>query len=400
MPESYSGTACVYLKHLSLRNFRNYRELELHLPPGLVALHGENGHGKSNLLEAVYFLALTRSHRAEAERELVRFEALEELPYTRVLGSAQRIGDRTVSVQIDMGLSPPTNANGRGPGGSLRKSIRVDGIPRLASTAVGAISVVSFAAEDIALVTGPPAGRRRFLDVLASQTDRGYLRALQRYQRVLTQRNHLLRRIRERSAQPEELVFWDAELSAQGARILLWRRDIVLGLAPLAGRAYQEMAPSGETLDLGYVPSVEPDAPELELAQRFQQRLASLRPREIALGQTLAGPHRDDLRLLVRGRGVGVYGSRGEARSTALALRIAESELLAQRTGEEPVLLLDDVLSELDAYRAQRVLERALRAQQALLTTANLEQHPDVARQASTTLLVREGVVIPAPTRL
>ncbi|MCH8346871.1 MAG: AAA family ATPase [Chloroflexi bacterium] len=212
----------MYLKHLSLRNFRNYQELELEVPPGLVVLHGENGQGKSNLLEAVYLLALTRSHRAESERELIRFEALSEMPYTRILGVARRSNQTEVSVQVDMALyAPDATPNAQHGAGRLRKSIRVNGIPRLASTAIGAIAAVSFAAEDIGLVTGAPAGRRHFLDVMASQVDRGYVRALQRYQKVLTQRNHLLRRIQEGSAKTGELAFWDLELCSQGAKILL-----------------------------------------------------------------------------------------------------------------------------------------------------------------------------------
>ena len=384
----------MYLKHLSLRNFRNYQELELEAPPGLLVLHGENGQGKSNLLEAVYLLALTRSHRAESERELIRFEALSEMPYTRILGVARRSNQTEVSVQVDMALyAPDATPNAQHGAGRLRKSIRVNGIPRLASTAIGAIAAVSFAAEDIGLVTGAPAGRRHFLDVMASQVDRGYVRALQRYQKVLTQRNHLLRRIQEGSAKTGELAFWDLELCSQGAKILLWRARLVSDLAPLARQAYQELAQGGEGLELLYEPSVEPASTEEEQARLFQERLGSLRPREVALGQTQAGPHRDDLRLLVRGRELGVYGSRGEARSAALALRLAETELLTLRLEEEPILLLDDVLSELDDFRAARVLQRATRAQQAILTTANLGQHPQAARQAAMVLAVHGGRV-------
>jgi DNA replication and repair protein RecF len=389
----------VYLKHLSLRNFRNYQELELEAPPGLVVLHGENGQGKSNLLEAVYLLALTRSHRAENERELVRFEALTEIPYARVLGVARRSNQSEVSVQVDMALfAPDTTPSSQQGAGRLRKSIRVNGVPRLASTAIGAIAAVSFAAEDIGLITGPPAGRRHFLDIMASQVDRGYVRASQRYQKVLTQRNHLLRRIKEGAAKTGELAFWDGELCSQGAKILLWRAGLVSDLAPLANQAYQELAQGGEGLEVRYEPNVEPASTEEEQARLFQERLSSLRPREVAVGQTQAGPHRDELRILVRDRELSLYGSRGEARSAALALRLAETELLTRRLEEEPILLLDDVLSELDDFRAGRVLERAARAQQAFLTTASLQQHPKAARQAAVVLEVRGGRLIPEKT--
>ena len=240
----------MYLKHLGLRNFRNYQELELELPPGLVVVYGGNGQGKSNLLEAAYLLALTRSHRAESERELVRFEALEELPYTRVVGVVRRREDTEVRVQVDMALSPPSATPDGDPGGHLRKRIRVNGVPKLASEAVGAVTMVPFAAEDIEMATGPPAGRRRFLDILASQIDRRYVRALQSYQKVLTQRNHLLRRLREGASSPEELPFWDAELCTQGAYIIQWRVELVAHLAPLAAQAYQGLAGEREALEV------------------------------------------------------------------------------------------------------------------------------------------------------
>jgi DNA replication and repair protein RecF len=384
----------MYLKHLTLRNFRNYRGLELELPPGLVVLYGDNGQGKSNLLEAVSLLALTKSPRAESEREIICFQSLEELPYTRVAGTARRRSGDETAVVIDLALPPPGTVPLSDPSAThLQKSVRVDGIPRRASDAVGTIPAVSFAAEDIGLVTGPPAARRRFLDILASQIDRHYLRALQVYQRVLTQRNHLLRRLQEGSAKPQELAFWDGELCAQGSRIIQWRHDLVAALAPLAAQAYEELAQGGEALEMRYLPSVE--AESQELTHRFQERLAAMRAREVPLGQTLVGPHRDDLKLLLDARDVGVYGSRGQARSVALALRLAEAQHLAQRLGEEPILLLDDALSELDAPRRARVLKRAHRVQQTLLTTTDPERYPESARQAAAFFRVHGGTVTP-----
>ena len=217
----------MHLTHLALKNFRNYAGTELTLGPGLTVFRGGNAQGKSNLLEAVAMLALTKSTRAEQERDVIRFASLEETPYTRVSGTAQRQGGATVEVQVDMALAP-------GERGALvfQKSLRVDGVPKPAGQAVGAIAAVLFSADDLTIVTGAPANRRRYLDVLLSQADRGYLRALQQYQRVITQRNQLLRRIREGLARTPELGYWDGELCRLGAQVTVRRRDAVDALAP------------------------------------------------------------------------------------------------------------------------------------------------------------------------
>ena len=193
----------MHLTHLSLKNFRNYADTELALGPGLTVFRGANAQGKSNLLEAVILLSLTKSTRAEHERDVIRLASLAEVPYTRVSGTAQRHSGEQVEVQVDMALAP-----GERDATVFQKRIRVDGVPRAAGQAVGAIAAVPFSAEDLGIVTGSPANRRRFLDVLLSQANRDYLRTLQRYQRVITQRNQLLRRIREGLAHPPELDYW------------------------------------------------------------------------------------------------------------------------------------------------------------------------------------------------
>ena len=209
----------MHLTHLALKNFRNYAGTELTLGPGLTVFRGGNAQGKSNLLEAVAMLALTKSTRAEQERDVIRLASLEETPYTRVSGTAARRTGPPVEVQVDMALAP-------GERGALvfQKRVRVDGVPKPAGQAVGAIAAVLFSADDLNIVTGSPANRRRYLDVLLSQANRRYLRALQQYQRVITQRNQLLRRIRDGLARTPELDYWDGELCRLGAQITGWRR--------------------------------------------------------------------------------------------------------------------------------------------------------------------------------
>jgi DNA replication and repair protein RecF len=368
----------VWLTHLGLRNFRNLDELELDLPQGCSLFCGGNAQGKSNLLEAVYLLAVLRSHRAQHDREMVSFRPSGEAGYARVVGVANS-GDGSVTrVQVDMLLGqgagarqagPPAMAEG--PAGVLQKRIRVNGVPRRAVDAVGTVLAAIFSAEDLGLATGAPALRRRYLDLLLPQVDRGYLRALQEYQKVLMQRNHLLRRIGEGKARGEEMAFWDQQLCAHGATITVVRREAVAALGQAAADAYDRLS-GGEGLDVSYRPSVEAGNPSLGgVAEELQRRLGQLRAREVAAGQTLVGPHRDDVALRVAGVDAAAFGSRGQVRCIALALRLAEARFLAQRRGEPPILLLDDVLSELDAARRRQVLAVVLQAEQAIITVVD-----------------------------
>ena len=377
----------MHLTHLALKNFRNYAGTELTLGPGLTVFRGGNAQGKSNLLEAVAMLALTKSTRAEQERDVIRFASLEETPYTRVSGTAERRGGATVEVQVDMALAP-----GERGGLVFQKRLRVDGVPKPAGQAVGAIAAVLFSADDLSIVTGSPANRRRYLDVLLSQADRGYLRALQQYQRVITQRNQLLRRIREGLARTPELGYWDGELCRLGAQVTVRRRDAVDALAQESAAAYAAMAADDGPFEVEYAPSIDHAGTVDEAAAHAMGLLAERRQREVQMAQSLVGPHRDDLRLTVGGLDVGQFGSRGQVRTAALSLRLAEATYLRAVMGEEPVLLLDDVLSELDGQRRQHVLEAACRAEQALVTVVEGEEPPGL-HEAVATYTVEAGAL-------
>ena len=364
----------MHLTSLHLRNFRNYQRLDLELPPGLVVITGGNAQGKSNLLEAVYLLAIGRSPRATNEREMVSWEALEDQGYGQVAATVDAL-QGSIRLQVDFQcLERPSSASGP-PGGvpappGVQKRVRINGVSRLTSELVGQLNAVLFDAADIQLIEGTPSLRRRYLDILLSQVDSTYLRALQRYQRVLSQRNHLLRLIRERRGREDELEFWDGELTQQGASLLASRFQAVATLAELAAPLYARLSGTEVGLDLEYLPTTgAPQEGEEELGQTFREALLRQRQREVALGMTQVGPHRDDLRLTVGGREVGLYGSRGDRRIAALALRLAEGEFLATRRGDEPVLLLDDILSELDSTRRQQVLKAVGRYRQVLMTT-------------------------------
>jgi len=377
----------VYLSRLSLTNYRNFRSLDLRLPLGLVFIVGDNAQGKSNLLEAAYLLAIAKSYRTNAERELVSWEAqrpsatpgAQEADQTIVSGEVEQVNGK---LRVIVGLRVVSD---EGAGGALvQKQVRVNGVAVGAAALVGRVNAVLFAATDIELVYGPPAGRRRFLDILISQVDRGYLRTLQRYQRVLTQRNHLLRLVREGHSAPEELDFWDAELVKEGAALVTRRAQVVELLTPLTAQSYRSLA-GAEELSLVFLPSA--------TAEQLAESLAGRRATEIAAGVTLSGPHRDDIGVSIDGMPAGTYASRGQARTVALALRLAEAAFLRMERREEPILLLDDVLSELDPERRRRVVKEAAGYQQALVTAADPLLMQDIPVKASAVFVVRKGEV-------
>ena len=360
-------------------NFRNYEGLELDFSPGMVLIQGGNGLGKSNLLEALYLLAIAKSPRVSADWELVRRQATGQETMAQVSAVVERDG-RPVRVQIDFAASPAAtyseaDAAPQVPDPiSVQKHIRVNGVPRLTSELVGEVNAVMFSAQDLDLVLGSPTVRRRYLDILVSQTDRGYLRALQRYQRVLSQRNHLLKVVRERRAQPGELDFWDDELVASGKQIMHRRAATVQVLSQEAAPLHRELTHGSEQLQVLYRPSVEirPGAPEDELGQSLRSAVEEQRDRDVAQGFTSSGPHRDDLQMLLDGIDAGLYASRGQCRTLAVAMRLAEARHLREQRGQEPILLLDDVLSELDAERRAHILDTAGQYQQCFITTADL----------------------------
>ncbi len=366
------------LIHLTLHNVRNYVRLEIDLPPGLTVLWGDNAQGKTNLLEAIYYLATSRSLHAGADRELVNWLAVEQepLPYARLVG---RVARQEGEVSIELTLTRQENNEGR-----YRKQIRLNGVPRRAMDLLGQLTVVLFMPEDIDLVFGPPSLRRRYLDATLCQIDPAYCQALARYNQVVTQRNALLRDLQERSGDPGQLIFWDERLVEHGAVVIARRQQALLALDGLAHTIHAQLTDGAELLRLRYLPGVRIEGEETVsgIAARFQAQLAAWRGREMAAGMTLLGPHRDEMRFLINKADAGVYGSRGQQRTAALSLKLAEVELMRRETGEFPLLLLDDVLSELDAQRRRFLLAWLDQGpEQAILTTTDLHSLPETFLQ-------------------
>lgn len=404
----------VLLTHLSLTNFRNYRQLEIDVPSGTTLIGGENAQGKTNFLEAIYLLATTRSPRTSSEADFVNWQAAreEENPITRVAGQGTGAAGRA---EVEIALTGRPSGRGRrgdewpdeidDPAGpqllSVSKRIRVNGIPRRATDAIGVMPSVFFSTLDMDIICGSPSLRRRFLDLMLSQVDRPYLGALTRYARVLQQRNALLKRIQDGSASTSELDFWDGEIAKEAAVIVAGRASAVLALSAKATEAHHALASHREKLSLRYQPRLGDGAEATvettdEARARVTAALRAGRPRDCGAGMTLVGPHRDELAVLVDGASAAAFASRAQQRSAALALRLGEANLITGRLGEQPSILLDDVLSELDRRRQEAVMEAISRFSQVLVTSAEPERFPGYFRQTAFELRVEAGVMTTA----
>lgn len=389
----------AYLSSLRLSDFRNFAHLDLALSPGVSVFYGPNAQGKTTLLEAVYLLCIARSFRAENERELVSFDAAKEGNQALVDGTIEKNGRH---LRVIIGYQP-TQRRTSGPDQddnglayNVRKEIRVNRLRRTAGELIGEVNAVLFSAADIDLIQGPPSGRRRFLDILLSQADPLYLKALQRYQRVVQHRNQLLRLLRDGRAEGDELIFWDGELVREGAWIT-WRRDQAMReLTPACGRHHQDLSGPEENLEVAYRPSIPLAGDVSETEDKFREALAAAFHRERARPITAVGPHRDDFSLIINGVDMGVFASRGQARTLALTLRLAEAEFLASARGEGPLVLLDDALSEMDGFRRHRLLEKATQYEQVLITTTDLEQVNDFFGPKANYFYVSNGQVRPS----
>lgn len=387
----------MWLRRLSLANLRLFTDpVELDLGPGVSLFIGENAQGKTNLLEAVYLLAVARAARAEHDGELIGWSTAERPPFARIVGEVTgRRGDVRLEALIVAHEGAET-----GPGIVPRasKRLRVNGVARRSGDFVGQMTATLFSVDDLALVSGPPAGRRRYLDLTLAQVDAGYARALSTYGRVLHQRNALLKRIGERLASAEELDFWDEQLIEHGSVLLASRATAMSPLAEEARIAHAALTEGREELSLAYLPRL-PDAEGAgpadprDFAVAFGSALRSSRPREIGAGMTLVGPHRDDLRFDIDGAAAGAFGSRAQQRTAALALRLAEARYLRARAGDDPVLLLDDVLSEFDARRRAAVLDATLEFEQALITSADADRFPEDFRSEAARFRVEGGAI-------
>ncbi len=346
------------LERLSVAGLRSYAVLEAAFGPGPQLIVGPNAAGKTTLLEAIVLLAWGRSHRTSTDGELVRWGS----DLARIEGA---VGPEAIEVAL-VRSSPTANA---------RKRIRVNGVARRAAGLVGLLRTVVFAPEEMLLVVGSPGLRRAAIDQLASQHSPTYAHELATYTRTLQQRNSLLRAIREEQASREELRFWDGTFLDAGGAIVAARLRLLDDLARPLANAHAEIAPDeagAARLGIGYVtnaPALPGEAPRDALARRLQETAE----KELWNGSTLIGPHRDDLAFVLEGRDMAGFASRGQQRTAILAFKLAELDLLTEQDGRPPLLLLDDVFSELDPDRRAHLVRRISELPQAFVTTTTVE---------------------------
>jgi DNA replication and repair protein RecF len=383
----------MWLSQLLLVNFRNFNSLRLEPQPGVLLFCGPNGQGKTNLLEAVYVLATTRSPRTSSERELLSWRAPEDPDLAAVVTPFARLEARVRRLDAEVHLelafeAERASVNGT-PGaavGAVTRSIKVNGLATRATGLVGQLPVVYFSPADVDLCGGSPAGRRQYLNLANSQVSSNHLRALQRYNRVLLQRNQVLRLVRERRQPPAALEPWTEQMFDWGTKILhqrlLMLRDLGEGLASI----HRDLAGSSQTLRVVYRSSVCESAPApcpeiADLADAFRQRQAQLAQKEVEQAVSLVGPHRDDFTFMLDDVDLNTFGSRGQQRLAVLALKLAEADWMRTEIGELPIVLLDDVLSELDPQRRAYVLQRVAapeptRQRQVWITTTDANPSP------------------------
>ena len=359
----------MYVRHIALRNFRSWAELDLELAPGRTVFVGPNGFGKTNLVEALWFCATLGSHRVSTDAPLIRAGAERAIVSTIVVNEG-----RELAVDLEI-------AAGRANKGRLNRSP-----VRSTREVLGAVRAVLFAPEDLALVRGDPAERRRYLDELATVRRPRIAAVRADYDKVLKQRTALLKsagggRFRADSGVLDTLDVWDGHLAANGAQLMAARLDLVNLLAPEVEKAYQLLAPTSRAAVIGYRSSVDTadagkdgDIDYLEAA--LLDALARRRDAELERGMCLVGPHRDDLELRLGYQPAKGFASHGESWSVALALRLASYELL-RAEGSEPVLILDDVFAELDNARRRALAGVAASAEQVLVTAAVGEDIPE-----------------------
>jgi len=391
-----------------LTNFRNYVRLEMDVPRGQVLLHGANAQGKTSFLEAIYFLATFTSFHANSDRELVNLLAARDPRAESFIVAEFYKGEHKFRLGVGFYLEKNhTNNHAR-----LRKEIVLDGDKCRVSEALGYFNSVLFLPQMMQVIEGAPELRRRYLNLMLGQIYPRYAATLSDYARALSQRNALLKQLNERRGDESLLEPWDMQLASSGAQLIFARINAVQELEHLARPIHRELTPGGDVLRLDYAPSYDP-LPEPrdqysfglettvsrtafsaeQIMQGFQAALIKQHRDEIKRGVTTIGPHRDDLFFKVNEVDLGKYGSRGQVRTAMLALKLAEVEWMQARTGQSPVLLLDEVLAELDAGRRTDLLTRLSVSEQVFLTTTDLGMFSKEFIQDATLWRVADGLI-------
>lgn len=358
----------MYIQSLELKNYRNYDRLIIEFSSGTNILYGDNAQGKTNILEAVYLGATTKSHRGSKDKEIIRFGENES--HIRIHLMKQDIGH-----QIDMHLKK-----------SRTKGAAIDRIPiKRSSDLLGFVPVIFFSPEDLSIIKNGPSERRKFLDIELSQLEKMYLHQLSSYNRVMAHRNNLLKQLAYQRELLDTLDSWDLQLVKYGSEVIRYRRKFIEDLNEIIREIHKNLTGKKEKIVLKYDYSVNYD--------EFLTVLQRKREIDLKYASTGAGPHRDDIEFLVNGIDIRKFGSQGQQRTAALSLKLAQIELVKRQTGETPILLLDDVLSELDSSRKNYLLD-SIKDIQTLITCTGLEEFINSHLQIDKMFQVKSGKIV------
>jgi DNA replication and repair protein RecF len=366
----------VNLEKILLNNYRNLNNVYLKLNPNLNIIIGSNGQGKTNLIESIYLLGTGTSHRTNIDRELITWDKEKSLIQVILLRKEESL---KISIEID------------------QKNKRVainDMLLKKVSELVGNLNVVLFSPEDLQLVKGGPFLRRRFLDIEISQVSSYYFYLLQKYNHILKQRNNLLKMIKNNFSKIELLELWDKQLIDTGSKIIKKRLEVINKLKLLARLSQRQISSGIENLYIDYECNLTGDFKDMdELSLIFKNNLVNNRDKEIKRGFTLYGPHRDDIILKINDMDARKYASQGQQRTTALALKLAELEYMKSETGEYPILLLDDVFSELDIKRKNTLIDIITDKIQTFITATELNKIDGLIEGSYKVFRVKEGII-------
>ena len=360
----------MYIESLELKNFRNYEDLSIVLDPGTNILYGDNAQGKTNVLEAIYLCGTTKSHRGSKDKEMIRFDQDES--HIRMM-----VKKDGVSHKIDMHLKK-----------NKAKGIAIDGIPiRKAAELFGIVNLVAFSPEDLNIIKNGPSERRRFMDMELSQLDKIYLSNLVNYNKVLNQRNKLLKDIAFSPSEQlmQTLDIWDMQLVKYGSLIIKGRKSFIEKINTIISDIHSRLTGGIENIKVCYVPDVD--------VNDFEEEVRNSRQKDIKYKVTGKGPHKDDLIFLINDNDVRKYGSQGQQRTAALSLKLSEIELVKLVIKDTPVLLLDDVLSELDSNR-QNFLINSIGDIQTIVTCTGLEEFINNRMNINKIFKVTDGHVV------
>ena len=354
----------MFIESIELSDYRNYSHLHIDFHKGTNVLYGDNAQGKTNILEAVYVCSTTKSHRGSKDKEIIRFGADE----SHIKMMVRRDG---IPYRIDMHLKK-----------NKAKGVAVNGVPiKKASELFGIVNVIFFSPEDLNIIKNGPAERRRFVDLELCQLNRLYVYNLAQYNKTVIQRNKLLKDIDYNTSLKETLPMWNEQLLKYGTELIIMRSEFIKELNPLIAEI---LSGGKETLSIAYEPNVSPE--------NFREQLAKNQFQEIRQRQTLTGPHRDDLNFIVNGTDIRRFGSQGQQRTAALSLKLAEIELVKKIVKDYPVLLLDDVLSELDSKRQEHLLSEITHIQ-TLITCTGLDEFVNSKFRMDKIFKIVEGTV-------